>query len=51
MMRAHNSRPFLKLLWRGALAAALFASLGITMLAYTQPDFVFDLANRWIMCF
>lgn len=50
-MQTLRTRLLMQLLWRGALAAALVTSLAGTMLLYTQPGFVFDLANRWIMCF
>lgn len=34
-------------LWRGAIAAVL----ALVFLAYLQPGFVVDLANRVYMCF
>lgn len=33
-------------LWRAGLAAVLAAGL----MLYTRPGFVFDLANRWLLC-
>jgi hypothetical protein len=37
--------------WRGWLWRALAAAaLGVTLAAYAQPDFAFELANRWFLC-
>lgn len=39
-------RKLLRLL----LPALLLALLGLVFLAYLQPSFVLDLANRYILC-
>jgi hypothetical protein len=33
------------------LAAALAAVLALAFMAYLQPSFIVDLANRFILCF
>lgn len=50
---AHSERPPERLpaarrLFLGAVAAVVLA---LVFLAYLQPEFVFDLANRIILCF
>jgi len=46
-MRSH-SHPRLR---RFAVLAALGVVLGATFLAYLRPDFIFDVANRIVLCF
>lgn len=36
---------------RWLLGAALIAVLTLAFMAYLQPSFVFDLANRIVLCF
>jgi hypothetical protein len=33
------------------LGAAIAAALGLSFMAYFSPSFVFDLANRIVLCF
>jgi hypothetical protein len=42
-----KTHPFLTKLLLGALLAAVLA---LAFLAYLQPAFVLDLANRFILC-
>jgi len=45
-----RSRPHPRLR-RLAVLAALGVVLGATFLAYLRPDFIFDVANRIVLCF
>ena len=45
-----RSRPYPRLR-RLAVLAALGVVLGATFLAYLRPDFIFDVANRIVLCF
>jgi hypothetical protein len=36
---------------RGALSLGAIALLGAVLALYADKQFVFDLANRWFMCF
>ncbi len=45
-----RSRPHPRLR-RFAVLAALGVVLGATFLAYLRPDFIFDVANRIVLCF
>jgi hypothetical protein len=45
-----RSRPHPRLR-RIAMLAALGVVLGATFLAYLRPDFIFDVANRIVLCF
>lgn len=45
-----NSRSHPRLR-RFAVLAALGLVLGATFLAYLRPDFIFDVANRIVLCF
>lgn len=38
------------LAWRVVGAAVLVAVLALAFAAYTQPDFVFNVANLWALC-
>jgi hypothetical protein len=38
-------------LWRVLIAAVVVLVLALTFMAYLQPGFVVDLANRVSMCF
>lgn len=40
-----------RLLLGAALAAALTIVLALAFMAYLRPAFVFDLANRIVLCF
>jgi hypothetical protein len=41
----------MKLAKRAALGASALAALAVVLALYTDKGFIFDLANRWIMCF
>ncbi|WP_167735754.1 MULTISPECIES: hypothetical protein [unclassified Herbaspirillum] len=45
-----NFRPSPRLK-RIAILASLGVVLGATFLAYLRPDFIFDVANRIVLCF